>query len=111
MTNTGVTIKRIETEIQFIITGEIDIYGVYGFGSFFRFGKGNDIDILVVANISALNLLAIYDFVAEKLGHLSASLGIDIDFTFFTFEEFKNKPLLESESLYIIYQRGSNKNQ
>ncbi|WP_418952319.1 nucleotidyltransferase domain-containing protein [Rahnella perminowiae] len=111
MKNTGVTIERIETEIQCIITAGNDIYGIYGFGSFFRFGKGNDIDILVVSDAVSQNLLAIYNSVAEKLWELSAFLGIDIDFTFFTFEEFKKKPLLESDSLHVIYQKDSNKNQ
>ena len=105
--NFGTIIKKIETEIQCIITDGNDVYGVYGFGSFFRHGRGNDIDILVVADSTSVVLTDLYDLVAASFKKISIEICIDIDMTFFTFEEFIEKPLIESNSLFLIYQKGA----
>ena len=47
--STGLTIKKMKTEIQNILSGHHNLFGVYGFGSFFRSTEYNDIDLLLVS--------------------------------------------------------------
>jgi predicted nucleotidyltransferase len=88
-------------EIQFITAELRDIYGVYGFGSFFRGDQYNDIDILIVASPICEDTLSLFYLAKERLQEIDQS--IDIDITLLTYSEFLAKPLLEMDSLTEIY--------
>jgi predicted nucleotidyltransferase len=88
-------------EIQFITATLRDIYGVYGFGSFFRGDQYNDIDILIVASPVCEDTLSLFYLAKERLQEIDQS--VDIDITLLTYSEFLTKPLLEMDSLTEIY--------
>jgi predicted nucleotidyltransferase len=88
-------------EIQSITAELHDIYGVYGFGSFFRGDQYNDIDILIVASPVCEDTLSLFYLAKERLQEIDQS--IDIDITLLTYSEFLAKPLLEMDSLTEIY--------
>jgi predicted nucleotidyltransferase len=91
----------MKTEIQSITAELHDIYGVYGFGSFFRGDQYNDIDILIVASPVCRDTLSLFYLAKERLQKADKSL--DIDITLLTYTEFLAKPLLEIDSLTEIY--------
>jgi predicted nucleotidyltransferase len=99
--NSGHIIKKIKKEIQSITAELHDIYGVYGFGSFFRSDRYNDIDILIVASPVCEDTLSLFYLAKERLQEIDQS--IDIDITLLTYSEFLTKPLLEMDSLTEIY--------
>jgi predicted nucleotidyltransferase len=91
----------MKTEIQSITAKLHDIYGVYGFGSFFRGDQYNDIDILIVASPVCEDTLSLFYLLKERLEEIDKS--IDIDIILLTYSEFLTKPLLEMDSLTEIY--------
>ena len=102
--NTGLTIKKIKTEIQSIFIKQPDIFGVYGFGSFFRSQEYKDIDLLLVSKNNSLSPLNTYYCAKPKLDELSKKIGVEIDITFLTYSEYLGKPLLEMDNLVTIYK-------
>lgn len=84
----------------------LNLFGVFGFGSFFRDANFNDIDILIVVKDCARHPLD--DFYKAKacLDDLSSKLGIPIDITFLNCTEYARKPLLESDNLVPIIERN-----
>ena len=76
--NSGHIIKKMKMEIQSVTTELHDIYGVYGFGSFFRGDLYNDIDILIVASPSCEDTLSLFYLIKNKLQKVVPSLYIDI---------------------------------
>jgi predicted nucleotidyltransferase len=88
-------------EIQSITAKLHNIYGVYGFGSFFRGDQYNDIDVLIVATPACGDTLSLFYLVKERLQKIDQSL--DIDITLLTYSEFLTKPLFEIDSLTEIY--------
>lgn len=92
----------MKTEIQSITAELHDIYGVYGFGSFFRSAaRYNDLDILIVASPVCEDTLSLFYLAKERLQEIDKS--IDIDITLLTYSEFLTQPLLEMDSLTEIY--------
>lgn len=79
-----------------------DIYGIYGFGSFFRSPVFNDIDILVVAEPNVSSPLELYYQVKRSLQKVSKELNVEIDITFLLHSEFQGRPLIEMDTLYQI---------
>jgi predicted nucleotidyltransferase len=96
----------MKMEIQSVTTELHDIYGVYGFGSFFRGDLYNDIDILIVASPSCEDTLSLFYLIKNKLQKVVPSLYIDI--TLLTYSEFLTKPLLEMDTLAEIYTNSEN---
>lgn len=92
-------------EIQAIFTEQPDIYGVYGFGSFFRREKYKDIDLLLVATERCKSALEVFYQTKKVLDSLSSKLGVEIDITFLTYAEYLGKPLMESDNLTILYEK------
>ena len=103
VTNTGLTIKKMKKEIQSILTAP-EIYGVWGFGSFFREEPYRDIDILVVMNPWVKNALDEYYRSKQKLERLSNAIKVPIDMTFLTYSEYGERPLLEMNNLTSIIE-------
>lgn len=91
----------MKTEIRSITAELHDIYGVYGFGSFFQGELYNDIDVLIVASPVCRDTLSLFYSAKERLQKIDQSL--DIDITLLTYSEFLAKPLLEIDSLTEIY--------
>ena len=87
-------------EIRSTIAGLPNIYGVFGFGSYFRGEPHNDIDILVVSSPYCRNTLELFYQVKEGLGRVDDS----IDLTLLTYREFIEKPLIEHDQLIEIYK-------
>ena len=101
----GITIKKIETEIQHIFLNKMDVTGVYGFGSFFRKEPFNDIDILIVTSAKIEELISTYDFCDSKLSFLGRLMNYKFHMLMLTKEEYNSKPLLESDHLTILFER------
>jgi predicted nucleotidyltransferase len=91
----------MKTEIQSITAELHDIYGVYGFGSFFRGNQYSDIDILIVASPICGDTLSLFYLVKERLQKIDQSINIDI--TLLTYSEFLTRPLFEIDSLTEIH--------
>ena len=92
----------MKTETQAITAEVHDIYGVYGFGSFFRGDQYNDIDILIVASSVCKDTLSLFYLLKERLEEIIDE-SINIDIILLTYSEFLTKPLLEMDSLTEIY--------
>jgi predicted nucleotidyltransferase len=97
--STGITIKKIKTEIQSIISDKIDVHAVYGFGSFFRSEDSQDIDILFVVRASCNEPLKVFYEIQKSLLVLEKSLGIKFDLLVLTEEEFRERPLRDMDSI------------
>ncbi|WP_153115032.1 hypothetical protein [Rhodocyclus tenuis] len=102
----GITIKKIETEIRFTALEVSEIKAIYGFGSFFRSQHYNDIDILVVASPLCEDCLSTYYEFRSKIASLGLQLGVVFDITFLTAQEFDERPLLEMDKLVEIFRRA-----
>lgn len=92
------------TEIRLALSAKNDLWGVYGFGSFFRGGEYNDIDILLVSTRDANSPLSTYKSCRETLKQLSKKWNVEIDITFLTYGEHIQKPLREHDSLFEIWR-------
>jgi len=100
---TGVTTSEIKKEIRCIITaGQRNVLAVFGFGSHFRGESYRDIDILVVLKPKCGPLLPTYYSLKRALEELSEHLGVAIDLTVLTWEEFADRPLRDMDSLVEI---------
>src|ERR1051325_6867186 len=58
--STGITSKKIAMAIRSTVTAQLDIWAVFGFGSFYRGQPFNDIDLLVVASPCCSTYLEAY---------------------------------------------------
>ncbi len=92
-------------EIQYIFTEQPEIFGVFGFGSFFRREKYNDIDLLLVSKENCLSPLNTFYWAKTKLDKLAETICVEIDITFLTYSEYLRKPLLEAENLATLYKK------
>lgn len=82
-----------------------DVDAAYGFGSFFRNEKFNDIDLLVVATKDCKDGLATYYAIRRRLQALASRLKFKLHLTFLTAKEFKSRPLLEMDHLVALWRR------
>lgn len=103
--NTGTTIEKTKTEIASIIRKFETIHGVFGFGSFFRLGKFNDVDLLIVIEPIDKSPLETYYACKSKLDDLGIKLNLTFDITFINEHEFIDCPLLELSNLTKIFKK------
>lgn len=96
--------SKIEHLLKKSLHKQYNIVGIYGFGSFFRSNTFTDIDIAIVTNSSEADLLHTHRSVAKIIEGISQEVGSKINFLLFTKEEFDQKPLLESDSMVLIFQ-------
>lgn len=94
----GTTSRRIKTEIRCALSND-DIVAIYGFGSFFRNEEYNDVDIIAVTSAPVEELLNVHRMCCVDLGRVQEMLGIKVDFTLLTSEEFKDVPLRDRHEL------------
>lgn len=90
-------------EIKSILSEKNNLWGVFGFGSFFRSKHYNDIDLLLVSTPDAESPLLVYQSCIQDLKHLSKKLDLKFDITFLTYKEHIQKPLREHDSLFEIW--------
>jgi predicted nucleotidyltransferase len=101
--STGRITNEMTKAIQLIITAEQrDVLAAFGFGSHFRGEPYNDVDILVVLKPGSGPLLPTYYALKSKLELLGQRLGVTMDLTVLTWEEFVDKPLRDMDSLVEI---------
>lgn len=79
-----------------------DLFGVFGFGSFFRSDSYNDVDILIVFNNNCNLPLQEFYIVKNLLSKIEVEYDILIDITYLSYTEYARKPLLESDFLIDI---------
>jgi predicted nucleotidyltransferase len=91
--------------IRSTVTAQLDIWAVFGFGSFYRGQPFNDIDLLVVASPCCSTYLEAYYEVRKSFAAALQWLEAPIDITFLTYSEFGEAPLLEMDHLKPIYVR------
>jgi len=101
----GIIRKKINTEIRLKLQGRECLFGVFGFGSFFRADIFNDIDLLVVTKDECKNPLDEFYLIKEKLNEISLRYDIPIDITYLSYTEYSRKSLLESDSLITIISK------
>lgn len=83
------------------LVNELDgVYGIYGFGYFFRNNVYNDVDILVVSRADSDMIL--YEYLRKEFQQLELFWGINFDMCFLSYNEYLRKPLLESNQFYVI---------
>lgn len=104
--NTGPTRSQIEIQLAELFEGLAGIQAAYGFGSFFRHKSYSDIDIVVVFSADCIETLPVFNAALKRTEALGQTIGVRFDVTPLTEREFKRKPLLESDSLVPLYQRG-----
>ena len=98
------SIEKIETAVRnIILERSSNVVGIYGFGSFFRAQAHNDIDIMIVVDCPFEELLGLYEECVEALSLLGTETGEEFHLLFLTYQEFKEKPLIESGSLIPIF--------
>lgn len=100
--NIGTIRKKIKTAIRSRLQDKTEIYGVFGFGSFFRCDKFNDVDVLVVVDDYCNYPLKVFYDVKSILDEIGSKYGIPIDITYLSYTEYSCKPLRESEKLVPI---------
>lgn len=93
------------TEIRSALSETSDLYGVFGFGSFFRSTEYNDIDLVLVSMPNAQSPLRVYQDARQSLKVLALKLNVEFDVTFLTFSEHQAKPLLEHNMLVEIWRK------
>jgi predicted nucleotidyltransferase len=72
---------------------------VYGFGSFFRGGEYDDVDILFVVNCRHSSLLRVAREIRTEVRNLSEELDQQIDDLVLTSREFGERPLRDMSEL------------
>ena len=100
--NTGTIRKEIKTAIRLRLQGKPEIFGVFGFGSFFRCDRFNDVDVLVVVDDHCKHPLKVFYDVKHILDEVGLKYGIPIDITYLSYTEYSRKPLRESDNLVPI---------
>lgn len=91
--------------IRSSLSEKSDLFGVFGFGSFFRGSEYNDIDLLLVSTPDARYPLRVYQNARLSLKELSLKYRVEFDITFLTYSEHQAKPLREHQSLVEIWQK------
>lgn len=95
----------MKTEIRAFTINLNDIYGVYGFGSFFRRAEFNDVDLLLVTAEQCEDSLQAYHHFTEYLRAIANKHNITFDVTPLTYTEYiSNPPLKEIDQLYELYK-------
>lgn len=97
--------KKITKEIKLCLKDTSEIYGAYGFGSFFRSRTFNDVDILIVIYDEFASSLELFYDIKSKLEKVGFSYSLVIDITYLSHTEHSRKPLRESGSLTKIFSR------
>ncbi len=107
--NTGTIRRKIKTEIRSRLQNRLEIFGIFGFGSFFRCDNFNDVDVLVVVNDDCEYPLKFFYDVKNVLDEIGLIFGVPIDITYLSYTEYSRKPLRESDSLVPISNEKLNK--
>lgn len=100
--NTGTIRKKIKMEIRSRLQDKSEIFGIFGFGSFFRCDSFNDVDVLVVVDDHCAYPLRVFYEVKSVLDEIGLRYGVPIDITYLSYTEYSRKPLLESDNLVAI---------
>ncbi|WP_232297987.1 hypothetical protein [Nitrosospira sp. NpAV] len=67
-----------------------------------------DIDILVVSTRECRNHLQVYYDFQQGAARIGSKIGVPIDITFLTAREYRERPLLEMDTLTELYRRQAN---
>jgi len=105
--NTGVFILLTRMVIQFTENNECCIHSVYGFGSFFRQEKYNDIDLLFVLSDQGEGILTACNKINEFCFCLDERFQETIHPLIFTVSEMLSRPLRNMEQLSFISGKTS----
>lgn len=89
-------------EIRLRLQDRPDLFGVFGFGSFFRKNSYNDVDILIVVNDNCNLPLQEFYIVKNILSKIEIEYNVLIDITYLSYTEYARKHLLESDLLIDI---------
>lgn len=102
--NTGTIRRKIKTEIRSRLQDKQEIFGIFGFGSFFRCDSFNDVDVLVVVYDECEYPLKVFYDAKKVLDEIGSLYGVPIDITYLSYTEYSRKLLRESDSLVPICQ-------
>lgn len=89
-------------EIRSLPISPLGVKAIYGFGSFFRGEPFNDIDLAVVWSSSTSDRLASYYKLKTELDRLADQLGVVVDLSVFTEDEFGDRPLRDMRELVLL---------
>lgn len=100
--NTGTIRRKIKTEIRSRLQDRSEIFGIFGFGSFFRCDSFNDVDVLIVVYDDCECPLKVFYDVKNILDEIGLMFAVPIDITYLSYTEYSRKPLRESDNLVPI---------
>ena len=97
--------RKIRMEIRSIIDECASIEEVWGFGSYFRGGCFNDVDILVIIDCERDRLMAMVRHLRERFLELGRELGLKLGLLILTPKEFAERPLRDMDQLILLGSR------
>lgn len=98
----GAMSERVRTAIAESLRRKPAVLSAWGFGSFFRGERHNDIDVLVVVAVPKERLLDTAREVRAALVEIEHTIGVPIDPLVLTESEFEGQPLREMSDLVRI---------
>lgn len=101
---TGLTTRKIRMEIRSILKSHAEIISAWGFGSFFRGERHNDIDVLVVVDCQMSDLLDYSSQLRAAMHKLQGDYQMEIDVLILTMKEFEERPLRDMDQLVSLYR-------
>ena len=100
-------IRRLKFAIEKTAVKCPAVVGVWGFGSFFRYGRFSDIDLVLVISTKKTELQTQANYAKKIFKHILESWGIRFDIIVLTSAEFRESPLYEMDSLNALYRRNT----
>ncbi|KWV90881.1 hypothetical protein AUC45_05935 [Erythrobacter sp. YT30] len=91
--------------IQYILDQCPSLQSVWGFGSYFRGGLFNDIDILAVVDGDRAGLVKRIHQIRECFMGLDREFGLKFNLLILTIEEFSERPLRDMDQLVLLGRR------
>ena len=94
-------------EFQAIFTKVNSVKSIWGFGSFFRSNRPNDLDLLITLSCPKDQLLEHYYNIKGIITTYFQCTSIKIDLVILTDKEYEKNPLKVNDKLIPIYERNS----
>jgi predicted nucleotidyltransferase len=105
-TNIGPIASAIRTAIRSITSVEKELEAVYGFGSFFKGKRFNDIDLLAVAVSDNSMPLSTFYKLSSALKSVEVLAKAPVHITLLTSAEYLSRPLRDMNELKPLWRKG-----
>lgn len=85
----------------------VGLESVYGFGSFFRGGKFNDIDLVAITTPSNRDTLSTYYALADAIAKVSENLRVKFHLTMLTPDELLQSPFRDMHEMQLLTEKSA----